>query len=129
MKTILSKRQGFSFVEVLTAVTILSFVIVGVLAMTTMNIKVNSFAQHHTKAVQLAEDGLEFLRRVDYNTQLPGLNGVHEDYGTIPNYLEFRRQYNVTWASDISTLQVQISWRSMGRLSAPMTLTTLRASK
>ncbi len=44
--------------------------------MTTMNVKSNSYTQHHTKAVQLAESGLELLRRVDYNNELPDYDGV-----------------------------------------------------
>ena len=127
MKTILSEQKGFSFIEVLTAITVLAFVVVGVLMMTSMHIKINSFSQHHTKAIELAEDGLELLNRVDYNTQLATYNGMIEDFGTNPNYGEFHRAYEVNWNTNLSTIRVTVRWRSLARNSAPVVLTMLRA--
>jgi hypothetical protein len=132
-KKILNNVRGFSFIEVLTAVVLFSFLVVGVLMMTTMNIKSNSYSQHHTKAVQLAESGLELMRRVDYNNELPNYDGVTDplafnDFGTIPNYPEFSRSLLVTWGTQISTLRVTVTWRSQGVSSFPMVLTTQRVA-
>jgi prepilin-type N-terminal cleavage/methylation domain-containing protein len=124
-----NSQRGFTLLEILFASTLFTFLVVGVLTMTTMGVKTNSWAQHHTKAVQLAESGLELLRRVDYTTQLAGFDGVVNEYGTIPNYLEFRRSFQVTYAADISTLQVRITWRSQGAISFPVVLTTQRAAQ
>jgi prepilin-type N-terminal cleavage/methylation domain-containing protein len=123
-----NNKRGFSLLEVLMAITVFTFLVVGVLTMTTMGIKTNAYAQHHTKAVQLAESGLELLRRVDYNTELNGFNGVVNEYGTIPQYPDFRRSFQVTYAPDISTLQVTITWRSQGVASFPIVLRTQRAA-
>lgn len=131
-KKILNNARGFSFIEVLTATVLFTFLVVGILMMTTMNINSNSYTQHHTKAVQLAESGLELLRRVDYNTELANYDGVaaiaFSDYGQIPNYLDFRRTLLVTWGTQISTLQVTVTWRVRGATSVPMVLTTLRVA-
>jgi len=131
-KKLSNNVRGFSFVEVLTAVVLFSFLVIGVLLMTTMNIKSNSYSQHHTKAVQLAESGLELLRRVDYNTELPNYDGVSalafSDYGQIPNYPEFRRSLLVTWGTEISTLRVTVTWRTQNTDSFPMVLTTQRVA-
>jgi len=127
-KKLLNDRGGFSLLEVLMATTLFTFLVVGVLTMTTMGIKTNSYAQHHTKAVQLAESGLELLRRVNYVTELPGFDGVVNDFGTIPQYPEYRRSFQVTYAADISTLQVTITWRNQGIVSFPIVLTTQRAA-
>jgi len=120
--------RGFSFIEVLTAVVLFSFLVVGVLMMTTMNIKSNYYTQHHTKAVQLAESGLEFLRRIDYATQLPTYAGagVTSGYGTLPNYLEFSRTLQAEIGAEMSTLTVSVTWRSQGAESPPLVLTTMR---
>ncbi|MBN2345629.1 MAG: prepilin-type N-terminal cleavage/methylation domain-containing protein [Candidatus Aminicenantes bacterium] len=124
--------RGFSFVEVLVAIVLFSFLVVGVLLMTSMNIKSNAYTQHHTKAVQLAESGLEILRRVDYNNELPNYDGANalsfSDYGQIPNYPDFRRRLQVVWGSQISTLQVTVNWRSLNRDSPPLVISTLRVS-
>jgi prepilin-type N-terminal cleavage/methylation domain-containing protein len=124
-----NSQRGFTLLEILFASTIFTFLVIGVLSMTTMGVKTNSWAQHHTKAVQLAESGLELLRRVDYTTQLAGFDGVVNDYGTIPNYLEYRRSFQVDYAADISTIQVTITWRSQGANSFPVVLTTQRAAQ
>lgn len=132
-KRILNNIQGFSLIEVLTSIVIFSFLVIGVLMMSTMNIQSNSYAQHHTKAVQLAESGLELLRRVNYTTELPNYDGVSaiafSDYGQIPNYPDFRRSLLVTWGTELSILQVTVTWRVRGRDSFPMVLTTERVSQ
>jgi prepilin-type N-terminal cleavage/methylation domain-containing protein len=128
LKKYLNNKDGFSLIEVLMAITLFAFLVVGVLTMTAMGIKTNSWAQHHTKAVQLAESGLEFLRRVDYITELPDYDGVVDDYGSIPQYREFRRSYQVAYAPAISTLQVTITWRNKGVASFPIVLTTQRVA-
>jgi hypothetical protein len=97
--------------------------------MTAMGIKTNSWAQHHTKAVQLAESGLELMRRVDYATQLSAFDGTVNEYGTIANYPEYRRSFQVTYGTDISTLQVTITWRIQNAVSFPIVLTTQRAAE
>jgi prepilin-type N-terminal cleavage/methylation domain-containing protein len=124
----LNDPRAFSLIEVLMAITLFTFLVVGVLTMTTMGIRTNSYAQHHTKAVQLAESGLELLRRVNYTTELSGFNGVVNDYGTIPQYLEYRRTFEVDYAADISTLRVRITWRTQNAVSFPIVLTTQRAA-
>jgi prepilin-type N-terminal cleavage/methylation domain-containing protein len=128
LKTFSYNDRGFSLIEVLVSVALLSFLAVGVLTMTTMNINSNSFAQHHSKAVQLAESGLEEMRRVDYTTQLGSCDGVVNNYGSIPNYPDFRRTFNVTYGADISTLRVTVTWRVMGTDSVPLVMTTLRVA-
>ncbi|MBN2399546.1 MAG: prepilin-type N-terminal cleavage/methylation domain-containing protein [Candidatus Aminicenantes bacterium] len=127
-KKFLNDPRAFSLIEVLMAISLFTFLVVGVLTMTTMGIKTNSYAQHHTKAVQLAESGLELLRRVDYATQLAAFDGVVNDYGTIPQYLEYRRSFQVTYAADISVLQVTVTWRTQRTVSFPIVLTTQRAA-
>jgi hypothetical protein len=125
-KKILNNNQGFSFIDVLVAAVLFSFLVIGVLLMTSMGIKTNSWAQHHTKAVQLAESGLELMRRVNYTTELSTYDGLVEEYGSIPQYMEFRRSYQVTYTPDISTIQVTVTWRSQNMNSFPIVLTSQR---
>jgi hypothetical protein len=124
--------RGFSFIEVLVSLIIFSFLVIGVLLMTSINIKSNSYIQHHTKAVQLAESGLEVLRRVDYTNELPNYDGASaisfSDYGEIPNYPDFRRRLMVTWGAEMSTLVVTVNWRTLQTDSPPMVLSSLRVS-
>lgn len=139
---ILNDKRGFSLIEVLMAISIFAFLVVGVLTMTTMGIKSNSYAQHHTKAVQLAESSMEMLRRVDYNDVLQYFNGVSHsvdtpsgvtiypvsEYGSIPQYVEFRRVLLVNYTPTVSTLRVTITWRSQGVDSFPVVLESRRVA-
>lgn len=135
-------KRGFSLLEVLMAITLFAFLVVGVLTMTTMGIRTNSYAQHHTKAVQLAESTMEMMRRVDYNDVLPEFDGVSDEvttasgitihpvepYGSIAKYGEFRRVSQVNWATDISLLRVTITWRTQGTESIPIVLESQRVA-
>jgi len=141
-KKILNDQRAFSLIEVLMAIALFTFLVIGVLTMTTMGIRTNSYAQHHTKAVQLAESSMEMLRRVDYNDVLQYFDGVSysvttpngvtifpvSEYGSIPHYTDFRRVLRVTYDPNISTLRVTITWRIQGIDSIPLVLTSQRVA-
>ena len=123
-----SKQGGFSFIEVLISITILAFVIVGVLTMTTVHIKTNNFALHHTKAVQLAEEGIERLMRIDFDTARTYIgNPIVEAYDTIPKYAEYTRTITVSNIdNDNVTITTQVRWKTQGLNSNPVTMQVLR---
>jgi prepilin-type N-terminal cleavage/methylation domain-containing protein len=117
-------KKGFSLIELLIAITVFAFLVIGVLSMTSVQIHSNSFLLHHTKALQLAEAGMELLNRVDYATQLAGYNGVVET--NIQNYGGFQREYIVEWETDTSRIAVRVFWQRTGRNSNPIILNSLR---
>lgn len=60
-------NRGFSLVEVLVAMTILSIGILGIATLTGTALKTSSYSQALTQAVHLAEDRLEALRSVPFD--------------------------------------------------------------
>ena len=121
-----NKQDGFSFVEVLVATSILAFLVVGVLTMTTTHIKINSFAIHHTRAVQLTEDAVERLRRMDF-TAVQTFGTVTEAYGSIENYSDFTRTISATMIdADNYRITATVRWRSQGVDSSPITFSIIR---
>jgi prepilin-type N-terminal cleavage/methylation domain-containing protein len=121
-----NKQNGFSFIEVLVATAILAFLVVGVLTMTTAHIKTNSFAIHHTKAVQLAEESVERLLRMDF-AGVQTFGTVTEAYGNIDNYPEFTRTTSSTMIdADNYRVISTVRWRSQGVDSNPITLSIIR---
>ena len=128
LKKISNNKKGFTFIETLVSVTILSFIIIGVLTMTTVHIKMNSSALHHTKAVQLAEEGVEMLLRLD-SSLLSGYYtpGKTENFGTIKKYPEFSRTITVNQIDmDNYTIISSVIWRSQNINSKPLILSMRR---
>lgn len=126
MNKISKKNKGFTLVEVLVSAVLLSFVVVGVLLMSTTNIKSNHYANRHTRAIVLAEEKMESMLRMPFD-QLSTYTTENEDYGEITNHVEFRR---ITTVSVIDTDQyritVTVNWKSQGRNSAPITFSIVR---
>jgi len=121
-----NKQQGFTFVEVLVATAILAFLVVGVMTMTTAHIKTNSFAIHHTKAVQLAEESIERFFHMDYSA-IQTFGTVTEAYGNIDNYPEFTRTTTATMIdADNYRVTSTVRWRSQGVNSNPIILSFIR---
>jgi len=119
-----ARQKGFSFIEVLLAVALLAFLVVGVLGMTSTQVSSNSYLRHHASALQLAEAGMELLNRVDYNTALAGYNGVIET--AIVNYPGYQREFVVNWGTELTALRVVVFWQKGGVNSARIVLNSQR---
>ena len=121
-----NNQSGFTFVEVLVAAAIMIFLVVGVMTMTTSHIKINSFALHHTKATQLAEEAVERLLRMD-STALQSFGTTTEAYGTMANYPDFTRTISATMVSmDNYRITATVRWRSQGVDATPVLLSVIR---
>lgn len=60
------RRGGFTLVEVVAAIFILTIALLGVASVTVMVVKGNSFSKSMTTATTLAKDKMEELRRTDF---------------------------------------------------------------
>lgn len=121
-----NKLSGFSFIEVLVAAGIMALLIVGVMTMTTAHIKTNSFAIHHTKATQLAEESVERLMRVEFAV-LQTFSSTVENFGQIENYPDYARTINVTVIdAENCRITAEVRWRSQGVNSRPIRLSVIR---
>ncbi len=123
-----TEKSGFTLVEVLVGMAIFAFVLLGVLSMIGAHIHSNYISKNNTKAIQLAEDGIEQMKSVDYSTSMMSFNGIVNDFGEIPNYPIFRRSYSVTPFSDYSVIQVSVVWRTQGTDSRPIVIKSIRSA-
>ncbi len=74
--TLSNKSKGFSLIEVLIALVILSvslLALAGLMVQTTQN---NSFGSHMTEASTAAQDAFERLRGRPYNSMMGGVDSV-----------------------------------------------------
>ena len=109
----LANNRGGSLVEVLMAMVLVSFVILGVAGFSSVSINGVAFSQKMTIGVTLAQDKLEDVHRVGYRPSLAGIVTDVEPYGSIPDASLFERtvvtQPNIP-AKGLQTVMVKVAW-------------------
>ena len=120
----ISGQSGSTFIETLIAMTILMYVISGVLTMTTIQMKTNFNQINHTKAVKLAEEALERKMRENFDT----LSDETHDFETIENFSQYSRTISITTIDpDNKEINVNVTWRERDRSGLqPITLSYRR---
>jgi len=98
------KNRGFTLVEIMIAIFILSFALLVMAQMQIMAIRGNAFANKTTTAVTLAQDKIEELKGLSYSSVVGGSDssGVHTRTWTVQND---------TPATDLKTVTVNVSWQ------------------
>jgi type IV pilus assembly protein PilV len=107
------RDEGFTLIEVMIGMVILSIVSLGLMSLTVSTIRGSTFSQKMTTATTLAQDRIEQVKRLGYvnaNTVAPT-----ENYGTITNFPGFQRETlveNDTPATNMRMVTVSVSWGS-----------------
>jgi len=119
-----SGSKGFTLVEVLIGLIILS---VGILAITTVHVistKGSYFSNHLSQATICAQDKLESLKNLPYNDS--DLSSGQHNEGILPGTI-FSRQVIVVEdvGNSIKTITVVIDWADQGNHS--ISFSTIRA--
>ena len=117
-----SKKEikGSTFIETLVAITILMYVLSGVLSMTSVQMKTNFNQINHTKAVKLAEEAIERMMREDFDTMTDEVSTFEE----IAEFPQYSRTVTVTTVdAENKDIEVAVTWRERQRSgSAPIIL-------
>ena len=121
--TVLSKKNGFSLIEVMIALVLFAVGILGIGAMQIGSIKGNSFSQEVTQATVLSQEDLEELRRKPFDDS--NLSSGHHDEGVLSGS-GFSRSYDVELISaTLKAVTVTVKWRE--EIDHSVTLSTLKA--
>ncbi len=108
--TVVRPRQpkGFTLVEILVAISILAVALLGLISVTVMTMKGNTFSKTMTAATTLANDKIEELKRVGY----AGLASGSDTTASL---------YARTWtiaqnapAAGMKTVSVTVQWSWQG---------------
>jgi len=98
------KSKGFTLIEILIALTILSvafLALAGLMAQTTRN---NSFGGRITEAATFGQDKLEELRAASWVAITPGSDTMNS------NGMNYSRTWNVATNGNLKTITVTINW-------------------
>lgn len=115
------KLKGFSLIEVLVALVILSISLLALAGLMVQSTKNSSWGSHMTEAATLAQDRLEALRAVRPQTDIP--EGMNNDQVTAASGILYTRTWTVTTnaAGTLRTITISITWSD----SVPHTLTIM----
>jgi len=104
-------QKGFTLIEILIAMSILSIGFLGASSLTVGIIKGNYHAKSTTTAIVLAQDKLEQVVGAGY----PAAVTATEGYNSISGYSAYRRDTTVsvnTPVADMKTINVEVFWKN-----------------
>lgn len=117
-KKSISHQKGFTLIEVMVAILLLTVALLGLAAVTTTVIRGNALSQTLTLATTLARDKMEELKGVNYDA-LPTLTAT--DYATAEGTFQTSAAgsyYKREWTSpgtDTKTIHVRVTWQGQGQ--------------
>ena len=103
----LSKSKGFTLLEVLVALIILSFALLALAGLMVTTTKNNAVGNYVTEAATFAQDKLEELRAVKSENLIDGNNTDQRGGSTGINYT---RNWNVKTTGSIKTITISVDW-------------------
>jgi len=101
----LLKPKGFTLLEVLIALIILSFSLLALAGLMVTTTKNNASGNHVTEAATFAQDKLEELRAVKWENLIDGNNTDQQGGSTGINYT---RNWNVTTNGSLKTITINV---------------------
>lgn len=106
---VLTRRAGFTLLEVLVALTVIAFAFVGLLGLQGRNIQAVARDQSLTRATLLAR---ELVSQIQFQVATGGLEGLGDSSGTFEGYPGYRweRQVVPTGLDEIREVVVRVIW-------------------
>jgi len=124
-------QRGFTLIEIVIAIFIMTVALSGLIAVTVMAIKGGDFSKRMTTATTLAKDMMEQQKNKSYSSITAGttIDYLNEDSSSGSAGAYFTRTLRVTDntpATDMKTIEVEVSWSWGG--TRTVTLRTIVSS-
>ena len=113
VKNTRKSEKGFTLVEVLVAMVILSVGLLGMASLTVAIIHGNKLSNDLTTATTLAQDQMENIRRLGYSGTPTTDTTTTENYNSISGYAAYKRVTITTVgspATGMKTVSVKVYW-------------------
>ncbi len=112
----MDNQKGFTLLEILVALTVLSIGLLGMAGLTTTIMHGNALSNKVTTATTLGQDRMEHFKRLGYsNTPTTNTPPIVEDYNSIANYFLYKRVSLIEVDSPsehMKTVTITVSWNS-----------------
>lgn len=99
------ENEGFTLVEVLIAIVVLSVALLALAGLQIVSIRSNSFGNHMTEAVTLAKDVMEEMKDTQWEQIQGSIDDPQGDSGIV-----YHRVCSVTTSDEIKTVTVRVTW-------------------
>ena len=99
------KSKGFTLIEILIALVILSISLLGLAGLMVKTTNNNSYGAHITEAVTFAQDKMEELKATQWDNILKGTDNIPGCTGI--NYI---RNWDVSINGNLKTINIKINW-------------------
>jgi general secretion pathway protein I len=102
-------RAGFTLLEVMVALAIIAFAVVGLLGLHARNIKIVARDQNLTRATLLAR---ELISQIQFQVTSNGLRDLGDDQGTFDGYPGYRweRRVMTTGLDEMREVIIRVIW-------------------
>ena len=117
-------EKGFSLLELVIALVILSVGLLGAAEMQVASVSGNAFSNNVAIATRLAQNKIEQLKKLPYSDAVLGA-GDHDE-GTLPETTIFSRSYNVNDLS-VEVKQIAVTVRWTDKVQHTITLSTMKS--
>ena len=115
-------NKGFTLVEVMIAIVILTIGLLALASVTVMVIKGNSLNKMMTTATTLANQQLETLKNTSYNSVASS-----SEWSTVTGFSGYERRWQVTTSGNQKAIVMEVRWLWLGSYHQ-VTLNTIISS-
>lgn len=119
-------QGGFTMIEILVALVVLTVGMAGILSVAQTSGSAVGFARHATEASIVGEDKLERLRLVPAANLIDGADAVDVN-GVVSSTGFFRRSWQIARSGNLATILVTVGWNDDG-IDHQISYRTMRGS-
>jgi type IV pilus assembly protein PilV len=121
----LAHTKGFTLIEVLVGLIILSIGLLGIAGMQITSVKGNYFSNNLTQATYVAQDRLEYLKNLPITNPIFASTATYTESQVDISGQKFNRSYKITVNGTVRTITYTVAW--FDRVNHSISFSTIRS--